>query len=151
MTTEALWRLIAEGRCGILATTNTDGSPQLSNIYYICQAGTRQIRFSTTTDRTKGRNLLRDPRAALHVSGANFLNFAVANGSVTLGIPRSPEDPVVDELFEIHRALGAEPARSDFGEQMMAANRMAVRLSVRRIYGQLIDREPRKMGEKRRD
>ena len=84
---------------------------------------------------------------ALHVSGANFLNFAVANGRVTLGIPRSPEDPVVDELFGIHRALGAEPARSDFGEQMMAANRMAVRLSVSRLYGQLIDREPRKMGE----
>ena len=29
----------------------------------------------------------------------------------------------------------------------MAANRMAVRLSVSRLYGQLIDREPRKMGE----
>jgi PPOX class probable F420-dependent enzyme len=148
VTTEALWRLIAEERCGILATTNADGSPQLSNIYYVCQAGTREIRFSTTTDRIKGRNLLRDPRAALHVSGANFLNFAVANGSVTLGIPRAPEDPVVDELFEIHRALGAEPARSDFGEQMLAANRMVVQLSVTRLYGQLIDREPREMGVK---
>jgi PPOX class probable F420-dependent enzyme len=148
VTTEALWRLIAEGRGGILATTNADGSPQLSNIYYICQGGLREIRFSTTTDRIKGRNLLRDHRAALHVSGANFLNYAVANGSVTLGIPRTPEDPVVDELFGIHQALGAEPARSDFGEQMVAANRMVVRLSATRLYGQLIDREPREIGEK---
>src|SRR5579864_2681055 len=42
VTTEALWRLIAEGRCGICATTNADGSPQLSNIYYVCHVGTRE-------------------------------------------------------------------------------------------------------------
>ncbi len=29
----------------------------------------------------------------------------------------------------------------------MASKRMSVRLSVTRLYGQLIDREPRKMGE----
>jgi PPOX class probable F420-dependent enzyme len=144
--TDALWEIIANERRGILATTNADGSPQLSNIYFLSDSEDRFIRFSTTTVRTKGRNLLRDPRAALHVAGRNFLNFAVASGDVTLAVPSSPEDPAVDELFEIHEALGARPVRAGFGEQMVAANRMAVRLEVRRVYGQIIDREPRERG-----
>jgi PPOX class probable F420-dependent enzyme len=142
-----LWQIISNERNGILATTNADGSPQLSNIYYLTSPDVREIRFSTTTIRRKGRNLLRDPRAALHVSGANFLNFAVATGNVTLGVPCSPDDPAIDELFEIHEALGAGPVRAGFGEQMVAANRMAVRLTITRLYGQLIDRQPRKIGE----
>lgn len=146
MLNNQLWEIISNERGGILATTNADGSPQLSNIYYVSGPGVREIRFSTTTVRKKGRNLLRDPRAALHVSGQNFLNFAVATGDVTLGIPSTPNDPAVDELFQIHEALGARPVRAGFGEQMMAANRMAVRLTVARLYGQLIDREPRTNG-----
>jgi PPOX class probable F420-dependent enzyme len=144
--TDELWRLIRTERGGILATTNDDGTPQLSNIYYVSSPEVREIRFSTTTVRKKGRNLLRDPRAALHVSGANFLNFAVATGTVTLGVPSTPDDPAIDELFEIHEALGARPVRAGFGEQMVAANRMAVRLTIARLYGQLIDRQPRNVG-----
>jgi PPOX class probable F420-dependent enzyme len=138
-----LWRVISMSRAGVLATTNADGSPQLSNIYYLCSSEPREIRFSTTTVRTKGRNLLRDPRAALHVSGENFLNFAVASGNVSLAIPRTPDDPAIDELFEIHEMLGAKPVREGFGEEMLAANRMAVRLAVKRLYGQILDRQPR--------
>jgi PPOX class probable F420-dependent enzyme len=146
VTTDDLWRLISNEHGGILATTNADGSPQLSNIYYVSSPAIREIRFSTTTVRRKGRNLLRDPRAALHVSGQNFLNFAVAAGDVTLGVPSTPDDPVVDELFEIHQSLGAKPVRAGFGDKMMAANRMAVRLTASRLYGQLMSGEPRRIG-----
>jgi PPOX class probable F420-dependent enzyme len=145
---DELWRIVSNGRNGILATTNADGSPQLSNIYYLSNSKEREVRFSTTTVRRKGRNLLRDPRAALHVSGENFLNFAVASGTVSLAIPRNPDDPAVDELFEIHEALGAAPLRAGFGEKMIAANRMAVRLTVKRLYGQLLDRRPRETGRR---
>jgi PPOX class probable F420-dependent enzyme len=143
---DELWRIISNGRNGIFATTNADGSPQLSNIYYLSSSKEREIRFSTTTVRMKGRNLLRDPRAALHVSGENFLNFAVASGNVSMAIPRDPDDPAVDELFVIHEALGAAPDRTGFGEKMIAANRMAVRLTVKRLYGQLLDGRPRETG-----
>jgi PPOX class probable F420-dependent enzyme len=143
---ERLWRIVCDGRNGILATTNADGSPQLSNIYYLSNIQDREIRFSTTTLRAKGRNLLRDPRAALHVAGQNFLNFSVASGKATLAIPRAPDDPAIEELFEIHTALGANPDRTGFGEEMLAAHRMAVRLQVTRLYGQLSDRQPRENG-----
>ena len=143
MTDNELWHIISSTRNGILATTNADGSPQLSNIYYLCPTDDRVIRFSTTTDRVKGRNLLRDPRAALHVTGKNFLNFAVASGEAILSVAAAPDSPAVDELFEIHEALGARPIRAGFGEGMVAAGRMAVQLNVTRLYGQVLDGEPR--------
>jgi PPOX class probable F420-dependent enzyme len=132
-----LWRLLVEGRDGIVATINGDGTPHMSNVYYLCDPASRTIRFSTTTDRTKGRNLLRDPRAALHVSGANF---AVAQGGVTLAVAEVPGDAATDELFEVHGALGAAGDRSGFDEEMIAEHRMVVRLSVDRLYGLIIDR-----------
>ncbi len=143
MTDDKLWKIITSSHGGVLATTNADGSPQLSNIYYVSGEHHRTIRFSTTTDRTKGRNLLRDRRAALHVSGKNFLSFAVASGQVTVSIADRPDGPAVDELFEIHRALGAQSDRETFGVDMVASKRMAVRIDVTRLYGQVIDREPR--------
>ena len=77
-----LWRVIEGGRNGVVATVGADGTPQLSNIYYLADAAAGLIRFSTTTARAKGRNLQRVPRAALHVAGKDFFNFAVAEGDV---------------------------------------------------------------------
>jgi PPOX class probable F420-dependent enzyme len=132
-----LWEIVSSGRNGILATINPDGTPQLSNVYYLSDRARRQIRLSTTTGRTKGRNLLRDPRATLHVSGKDFFNFAVVQGAVTLAIPRDPDDTAVDELFEVHASLGAASDRSGFGEKMLADGRMVVRLEIARMYGQI--------------
>ncbi len=140
MSTEQLWQIIAHGRNGILATIGPDGTPQLSNVYYLHEPGTDLIRLSTTTARTKGRNLQRDPRAALHVAGKDFFNVAVVDGDATLAIAREPDDSAVEELFEVHSALGAASERAGFGEQMIADHRMVVRLVVRRIYGQILER-----------
>jgi PPOX class probable F420-dependent enzyme len=139
-TSEELWRLVLDGRNGILATINRDGTPHLSNVYYLSDPSNRLIRISTTTDRTKGRNLLRDPRAALHVSGADFVHFAVAQGGVSLAVAQEPGDAANDELYEVHTALGAISDRSGFDEEMLATHRMVVRLSVERLYGLIIDR-----------
>jgi PPOX class probable F420-dependent enzyme len=139
---DQLWQIITASRNGILATVDPDGVPQLSNIYFLADPGAEQVRFSTTSDRVKGRNLLRDPRAAVHVAGADFFNFAVVTGRATVAVPAGPDDPAVDELFEIHSALGAAPDRDGFGRQMVADHRMAVRIAVERIYGQILERSP---------
>jgi PPOX class probable F420-dependent enzyme len=140
VTSQELWQLVADSRNGVLATINRDGAPQLSNIYYLSDTTAGIVRFSTTTVRTKGRNLLRDPRATLQVAGKDFFNFAVVTGAATLFVPRLADDPAVDELFAIHSKLGAAIDRSGFGEEMLATNRMAVRLDVDRIYGQVLNR-----------
>jgi PPOX class probable F420-dependent enzyme len=137
---DELWRIVSDARNGILATNGEDGGPQMSNIFYLADRSSRVIRFSTTAVRTKGRNLLRDPRATMHVAGQDFYNFAVVTGVVTIARPRDPDDAAVDMLFEIHSALGAEADREGFGEQMLDAHRMAVELQVVRIYGQILPR-----------
>jgi PPOX class probable F420-dependent enzyme len=138
--TEALWKIVSSERNGILATIGEDGLPQLSNIYFLSDASTRLIRFSTTTDRVKGRNLLRDPRASLHVAGPDFFNFAVVAGSTSSMVALDPDDDAVEKLFEIHTELGAVSERAGFGEEMLANHRMAVELHVEHIYGQILDR-----------
>ncbi len=140
MTTERLWEIIADERKGILATIGEDGVPQLSNIFYLVHPSTQRIRFSTTTHRIKGRNLLRDPRASLHVPGQDFFNFAVVAGPASLAVALEPDDDAVEKLFEIHVALGAASERDGFGEDMVASHRMGVELHAEHIYGQILDR-----------
>ncbi|HSA51026.1 MAG TPA: pyridoxamine 5'-phosphate oxidase family protein, partial [Yinghuangia sp.] len=99
---EALWEMVAGAREGVLATIGRDGLPHLSNVYYVPETGpdgSRIIRISTTTVRAKGRNLLRDPRAVLHVAGRDFFNFTVAEGTVSLGEAKVPGEPAIDELY----------------------------------------------------
>ena len=139
-STDALWQIVMGSRQGILATNGEDGSPQLSNIYYLADPSSQVVRFSTTAVRTKGRNLLRDPRATVHVPGKDFYNFAVVTGLVSLAVPRDPGDAAVEKLYEIHSALGATSDRDGFGEQMIDGHRMAVELRVARIYGQILHR-----------
>jgi PPOX class probable F420-dependent enzyme len=134
-TEEALWEIIAGHQNGILATIGPDGSPHMSNVFYVCDTSSRLIRVSTTTLRVKGRNLQRDPRAALHVSGQDFFNFAVAEGTVSLAMIQKPDDAAVDELSELRAALGMVEDRDRSGEQMVADHRMVVRLAVRTVYG----------------
>jgi PPOX class probable F420-dependent enzyme len=140
MTKQRLWEIISGERNGILATVGADGSPQLSSIYYLFEPLTERVRFSTTTDRIKGRNLLRDPRASLHVTGPDFFNFAVVAGPVSVAVARQTDDDAIQKLFEIHVGLGATTERNGFGEEMLAHHRMAVELHVDRIYGQILDR-----------
>ena len=137
---DALWQIVAGSRHGILATNGEDGRPQMSNIYYLSDRPSQVVRFSTTSVRTKGRNLLRDPRDTIHVAGRDFFNFAVVSGTASVAVARLPEDAAVEKLFEIHSALGAASEREGFGEQMLDAHRMAVELHVERIYGQILHR-----------
>jgi Pyridoxamine 5'-phosphate oxidase len=70
-TRVALWDIVTNNHEGILATIKPDGTPHLSNVYYVVDPELRLIRISTTAARTKGRNLLRDPRriGATHLYG----------------------------------------------------------------------------------
>ena len=140
MTTGRLWEIVAGARNGILATIGEDGTPQLSNIYYLSDPSTQLVRFSTTTDRMKGRNLLRDPRACSTSRGRTSSISPLLQGSASSAVAQDPEDDAVEKLFEIHAGLGAASERDGFGEEMVADHRMAVELHVEHIYGQILDR-----------
>jgi PPOX class probable F420-dependent enzyme len=134
---DELWALVVGGREGILATIGRSGLPQLSNILYFVDDPTRMVRISTTADRVKARNLVRDPRASLHVGGDDFWHFAVAEGSVTLSETAADADDVaVAELRAVHGAFYAElPDARSFADEMIAARRLVIRLQVDHLYG----------------
>jgi PPOX class probable F420-dependent enzyme len=138
-----LLAMIAGHRQGVLATIAADGRPQLSNVLYLWDPGERVARISTTADRAKARNLRRDPRAALHVSGDHFWQFAVAEGPVTVSdVAAEPGDRACRELLDMHSAHHGQLNEDDFYRQMIAARRLVVRLHVRRIYGVALDQPP---------
>jgi PPOX class probable F420-dependent enzyme len=135
---ERLLSLVADSsaRQGVLATVAADGRPQLSNVLYAWDAAERTARISTTADRVKARNVRRDPRAALHVSGDHFWQFAVAEGAVTVSeVAAAPGDAAVRELLATHTVFFGPVDEDSFTAQMISARRLVVRLHVARIYG----------------
>ncbi|NUP31194.1 MAG: TIGR03618 family F420-dependent PPOX class oxidoreductase [Streptomycetaceae bacterium] len=126
---------MADRRQGVLATVGRDGTPHLSNVHYVCDAEARILRISTTAGRAKGRNLLRDGRAVLHVGGPDFFTFAVAEGVVTVAVPTAVGDPVTDELYGVHAVFNGAAERPRFDERMLRDGRMIVRIAVTRLYG----------------
>jgi PPOX class probable F420-dependent enzyme len=133
---EELWDLVADGREGVLATLAPDGRPQLSNVLYLPDAASRLLRISTTEQRVKARNLARDPRAALHVSGDDFWHYAVAEGTAELSaVASAAGDDACRELMGVHSAMYGQLEADEFFQEMITARRLVIRLRVGHLYG----------------
>lgn len=126
---------MASRREGVLATLGPGGVPQLSNVYYLADPAGRTLRLSTTADRAKGRNLLRDPRAALYVPGDDFFNYTVAEGTFSVAVASVPGEPTIDELHTVHAASDAAGDRPAFDHRMIRHRRMIVRAEITHLYG----------------
>ncbi|MEO6500459.1 MAG: PPOX class F420-dependent oxidoreductase [Jatrophihabitantaceae bacterium] len=134
--------LLAARHSGVLATLKADGRPQLSNVSYAFTAdpsapGTGVARVSITSDRAKYRNLLRDPRASLHVSAPDFWSYAVAEALAELSpVAADPQDQTVDDLVALYRDIqGEHPDWQEFRQAMITDHRVMLRLAVSRVYG----------------
>ncbi len=123
----------------MLATIRGDGRPQLSNINYLYEPDHGRVRISVTADRAKTRNLVRDPRASLHVTSEDFWTWAVVSGGVTLSdTAAEPRDAAVEELVELYRLLqGEHPDWDDYRTAMLSERRRVVRIAVNETYGQV--------------
>jgi PPOX class probable F420-dependent enzyme len=135
-TQDALWQVVRRHRRGIFATVGREGLPHLTNVHYLADEDRRALRITTTTTRMKGRNLLRDPRASLHVQdGDDWFAYAVAEGPVTVGVAEEPGDAPVDDLYELFTTFRGPQKRPEFDEKMITTKRLIARLSVDRLYG----------------
>jgi hypothetical protein len=108
-------------------------------------SGPKTIRVSTTASRLKARNLRRDPRAALHVSGDNFWAYAVAEGEASWSeIAAAPGDAALTELLLVHSAFyGAVPDLQGFAAEMITNQRLVTRPEVQRVHGLVAKGGPR--------
>ena len=128
----ALLDLVADNRWGVFVTLKRDGTPQLSNVSYGWDAERNAVRVSVTDDRAKTRNLLRDPRASLHVTSADFRKWTVVEGRAELTpVATDPDDAAVRELVDLYRSVAGEhPDWDDFRAAMIRDRRRVVTLTV---------------------
>ncbi len=129
--------LLVDSRQGVLATINRDGSPQLSNILYIWDADAELARISTLATRVKSRNLERDGRCTLYVSGAHFWQYVAASGQAELGpVAAEPGDEACMELLAHHSIIVPPPADEErFFAEMIEQQRRIVRFRPERLHG----------------
>ncbi len=122
----------------VLTTLRRDGLPQLSNVLHAV-GDDGLIRVSTTADRAKYANLVRNPWAALKVDGESFWSYAVIEAEATTSeVAAAPDDAAVEELVELYRSLSGEHSDwDDYRRAMVADRRVVVRLSPTRAYGAL--------------
>ena len=123
-------------RRGVLVTLKADGRPQLSNIAY-SWGDDGVIRISVTADRAKTRNAARDGRVSLHVTADDFWSYVVIEGDAeVLPTAAAPDDPTVDELVELYRAIqGEHPDWDEYRQAMVADRRLVLRIRPTRAYG----------------
>lgn len=142
LSDESLSELRAAQRFGTLATVKRSGHPHLATMLYRWDAAARTVRFSTTADRVKVRQLQRDPRAAVHVRGDDVWSFAVAEGVAEVSEPTTVAGAAVGR--ELLAMIPAEVRPEDeeaFLRQQVAERRVVIRLRVDRLYGTALDIE----------
>jgi PPOX class probable F420-dependent enzyme len=128
MDAAAAQSFLADRHQGVLITLRGDGRPQSSNIAFNFADGVARI--SVTDGRAKTKNLRRDPRAVLHVTGDSFYQYVSATGTAELSpVSTEPGDATGQELLELHDAVSAEPHSDpdDFFRAMVEDRRLVIR------------------------
>jgi PPOX class probable F420-dependent enzyme len=140
LSDEALSGLLARQQFGVLATNKRSGHPHLTTMLYHWDPDGRTVRFSTTADRVKVRQLGTDPRAALHVASDDRWSFAVAEGAAEVSeVTRVPGDAVGQELLGMLPSAARPADASQLLAEWVAERRVVIRLEVSRLYGTALD------------
>lgn len=123
---------------GVLITIRRDGRPQSSDIVYSATDGI--IRISVTDDRAKTRNLVRDPRAVVHLTSPDTWSYLSFDGTVELSpVATEPGDATCEELAQLLRDVqGSEhPDWDEFHRAMVDDQRRVVRFTPASVTGQI--------------
>jgi PPOX class probable F420-dependent enzyme len=140
---DQLLDVVAASREAVLATIRANGRPQLSNVLDVWDPQQRIARISTTATRAKAKNLRRDPRAALYVPGSHFWSYVVADADAELiGPTRTPGDEAGRELLEVHGSFYDSLEEEPFFAEMVANERLVIRLRVSHVYGLVLNAPP---------
>ncbi|SCG48017.1 PPOX class probable F420-dependent enzyme [Micromonospora echinaurantiaca] len=129
--TDEQWRaFVSHGtRTGKLATVRADGSPHVAPVWFVLDGD--ELVFNTGRSSVKGRNLRRDPRAALTVDEEHPpYAFVAVRGRVTVS-----ED--LDEMLTWATRIAARYVGDDqaqrYGRRNAVPGELLVRLRVERV------------------
>jgi PPOX class probable F420-dependent enzyme len=122
-------RFLSNHTQAIIATIRKDGSPHLTSVLSHYRDG--KMFVSITETRAKYKHLVREPRASLHVSGDNFFQYVVVDGSAHL--VHMPEALVpLRQLYE-NLSGKAHPNWEEYDEAMRKDRRVLLELSITRV------------------
>ena len=130
MTPDEIRDFLGHGtRTAKVATSLPDGQPHVMPVWFVLDG--EELVFTTWGDSVKGRNLRRDPRAAVVVDDQVApYGFVHIRGRVTLS-----DDP--DELLRLATAIGGRYMGADrageFGRRNAAPGELLVRLRPERV------------------
>jgi PPOX class probable F420-dependent enzyme len=129
METQRVREFLRVHHHAVLATTRTDGRPQLSPVTAGVDDDGR-ILVSTRETAMKAKNLARDPRASLCVLNDGFFGeWMQAEG--TAEIVHLPE--AMDLLVDYYRRISGEhPDWNDYRDAMRRERRVMVRITITR-------------------
>jgi len=120
-----------EKRFAVLATINSDGTPQLTTMWYLLEGDT--IVMNTKAGRIKERNMRRDPRIAICVEDG--YNYVTISGTVEM-----IDDPEI-ALRDIYRLAvrydGEEAARQKVADQFSKERRITLHLKCEHVIEDL--------------
>jgi PPOX class probable F420-dependent enzyme len=120
---------IADNPRAVLATTRSDGRPQLSPVVAAVDADGRVL-ISTRETAIKAKNLARDPRASLCVINDGFFGeWVQADGNAEL-IHLPEALPLLEDYYR--RISGEHPDWEDYRAAMRRDKRLIVRITINR-------------------
>jgi PPOX class probable F420-dependent enzyme len=120
---------IAGNPRAVLATTRSDGRPQLSPVVAAVDADGRVL-ISTRETAIKARNLARDPRSSLCVINDRFFGeWIQAEGNAEL-IHLPAALPLLEDYYR--RISGEHPDWEDYRAAMRRDKRLIVRITIDR-------------------
>ena len=121
---------LSELRFGVVGTTNPNGSPHVTVMWYLYEHGA--IVFNTARGRLKDRNLSRDPRCSFIV--AEGYKFVRVDGRVRIvAEPVTAQDHIRRMAIRYHgQEKGERMARETFAKQ----ERISYVLPADEVYSQ---------------
>ena len=113
----------------VLATTRTDGRPQLSPVV-AAVADDGRVLISTRETAIKARNLARDPRASLCVLTDGFFGewIQVEGTAELIHLPDAM--PILEDYYR--RISGEHPSWAEYRDAMRRDLRLVIRITVER-------------------
>ncbi len=114
---------LQEVRLAVFGSTNRDGTPHLTGLWYELRDNT--VILNTTTKSKKVRNLRRDPRASVCVIDMNPPRHVTIDGTVTFD-----EDHVLDDLVILASRYAGAEAGSKMAENIAKVPHITLKLSI---------------------
>lgn len=124
-------------RHAAIAVVDDDGFPHVTRVVQYFDGST--CRVSLTEERVKTGHLRDRPRATLHVRGEDDWHWVSVVADAELSpVAGSPDDDVAEELLAVYEAIaGVHDDPDEFRRSMVEEERLVLRLTPRRVYGQV--------------